>query len=133
MASKRSVSQRFKAVIELKNQRGANYTEKMRVRKRNMKTCFNIPVFYLQLISVRDKMENILYKEACLVLSKRQVKVLKLQGKVVCTLELSLVKPTDRFGSNYPRLAKEHLRDILLYYNAHLLEDGSSPRYTTSF
>lgn len=73
-------------------------------------------------------MENILYREECLLLSKRQVKTLRQQGKVNCSLELSLVREGDRFGSSYPRLSKEQLKDILWFYNVHDLNGPSTSR-----
>lgn len=74
-------------------------------------------------------MENILYREDCLLLSKRQVQTLKQPGKVMCSIELSLVKETDNFGSNYPRISKDQLRDILLFYNTHNGNGPSSSAY----
>lgn len=74
-------------------------------------------------------MENILYREDCLLLSKNQVKSLEQQGKTMCTVVLSLVKETDNFGSNYPRPSKYQLRDILIFYNTHNTNSASSTDY----
>lgn len=64
-------------------------------------------------------MENLLYGEECMLLSKRQTKFLRQHTTVDCTLEFSAVKEDDLFGSHYLRLEKQHLQELLSYYKRH--------------
>lgn len=64
-------------------------------------------------------MENLLYREECLLLANKQVKCLKQQPKAACILEFSFVKPQDRFGSNYTWCETRFFGDILGFYNVH--------------
>lgn len=64
-------------------------------------------------------MENILYRESCMLLTKRQMKALRQQNKANVTLEFSIVTDIDRFGGNYTRLHMSNLKELLSFYNTH--------------
>lgn len=71
-----------------------------------------------------------LFRQECMLLSKKQVKSLKQFDKVTCILEFSIVKENDLFTCNFSRLQNSQIRQVLIIYNQSKLNNPNNLRIT---